>query len=67
MSNRDSNNCTGSNENLSPGKNVCKRKSRNFQEAWFDEFPLWREWVVRLEELYNFYCKICDKKLECGR
>ena len=67
MSNRDYNYCTGSNENISSGKKVCKRRSRNFQEAWFDESPLRREWVVRLEDISKFHCKICDKTLECGR
>ena len=66
MSNRDSNNCTGSNANISPEKKVSKRRSRNFQEAFLDEFPLWREWVVRLEDISKFYCRICDKTLECG-
>ena len=67
MKNRDSNNCTGSNENISSAKKVCKRRSRNFQGACFDEFPLWREWVVRIEYISKCYCKIFDKTMERGR
>ena len=34
--------------------------SRNkcFQEAWFEEFPSWKDWVVRLENETKFYCTI---------
>ena len=40
-------------------------RTKCFQEAWFEEFPSWKQWVVRLEDETKFYCTICDKKMEC--
>ena len=50
MSNRNLISCPGSSEDTSSAKRVCKRLSKTFQQAWFDEFPSWRKWVVRLED-----------------
>ncbi|XP_043473060.1 uncharacterized protein LOC122505475 [Leptopilina heterotoma] len=45
-----------------------KRKSvKSFQQEWFDEFPSWKEWVIRIKNDSQFYCKYCDKTLSCGR
>lgn len=45
-----------------------RRKSvKSFQEEWFDEFPSWKEWVIRIKNNTQFYCKYCDKTLSCGK
>ena len=43
-------------------KKISKRM-KNFQESWFQEFPSWREWVVKLEDETKFHCKICNKTM----
>ncbi|XP_051161345.1 uncharacterized protein LOC127281607 [Leptopilina boulardi] len=44
-----------------------RRGGKNFQQEWFDEFPLWKEWVIRLANDSQFHCKYCDKTMLCGR
>ena len=47
-----------------PPKKMSKRM-KNFQKSWLQEFPSWREWVVKLEDETKFYCKICNKTMLC--
>ena len=48
-----------------PRNKISSKKC--FQEAWFEEFPSWKKWVVRLKYETKFYCTICDRTMECGK
>ena len=39
-----------------PRNKISRKKC--FREAWFEEFPSWKDWVVRLEDETKFYCTI---------
>ena len=63
---RENNFVPSTSSNREEPRNKISRK-KCFQEAWFEEFPSWKDWVVRLEDEKNFIVQFATEQWNVAR